>query len=767
MIVFAAVAVWLVGLARQSFGTSAIWLVAALVFAALAAWFLIGWRKVLSVLLLALLPLAAILFHSPSATVQQLTNNFETTNARFLVLQDSSRSFGAFGAETSAKVELRSVQSRDGWLPANSVGVLSTKASIYLHAGETYRGRLQFAPANRSGSEFRATAYLAPKLLAEAPAWQRFVSELKRSFLGKTRGVNADAKALVTGLAIGNTEGLSPTSKTSMATVSLTHLIAVSGANCAIVMAAVFFLLGRVLRKRWWRFAVSEAVLLAYVYITEAPSSVIRAAIMATIVILAKTMGRKLGALNSLGLAVLVVFTVWPTMPSDIGFALSAVATAGLLVVAPALFERLPTSWPKWLRAAIAVSAAAQLMCTPILLQFQAGLPLYAVAANLLAEPLVAPVTILGLLALLVVYPMPWLASVLVYMASIFTNYIVGLANWFAQLPEALVPWIPGGAGEISAAVLVIGIVIWATLKTSNVRHLLAIGLLLVGGFELAGAGIGYLTFVRWPTSDWFVISCDVGQGDATLIRSQNHYALIDVGRNPEPIARCLNRLGVHHLDLLVLTHFDMDHVGGVTGVLPNVSIDQALVTSFTDTRPGANFVRDELDAWQVNTLSSGVGVVGRLGEFNWRVLSPHLGAQEAEDSNDGSVTMLFDSSRVSILTLADLGEKGQMRLAREKASWMPRDFFSKPLVLKVSHHGSADQYPEFIESLRPRVALISVGLNNGYGHPTKRALSMLRASGAEIERTDLMGSVAIGLGDGGNELERSTSGASLVGATR
>jgi competence protein ComEC len=107
------------------------------------------------------------------------------------------------------------------------------------------------------------------------------------------------------------------------------------------------------------------------------------------------------------------------------------------------------------------------------------------------------------------------------------------------------------------------------------------------------------------------------------------------------------------------------------------------------------------------------------------------------------------------------------MRLAREKASWMPADFFNKPLIMKVSHHGSADQYPEFIEALRPRVALISVGLGNGYGHPTMRALSMLRISGAEIERTDLMGSVAIGWNEGAKRLERSTSGASLVGAGR
>jgi competence protein ComEC len=215
-----------------------------------------------------------------------------------------------------------------------------------------------------------------------------------------------------------------------------------------------------------------------------------------------------------------------------------------------------------------------------------------------------------------------------------------------------------------------------------------------------------------------------------------------------------------------VLTHFDLDHVGGVDGVLEHASIGAAMVTSFVDDRPGANYCRDELARFGIDPMAGGVGVFGTLGDFNWRVISPHLGAAEAEDSNDGSVTMIFDSPNVDIITLADLGEKGQMRLARELATWLPADYFAKPRIMKVSHHGSADQYPEFIEALKPQVALISVGLHNSYGHPTRRTLSVLRRTGAAIERTDQMGSVAISFGEHG-ELERSISGPMLVGSAR
>jgi competence protein ComEC len=123
-------------------------------------------------------------------------------------------------------------------------------------------------------------------------------------------------------------------------------------------------------------------------------------------------------------------------------------------------------------------------------------------------------------------------------------------------------------------------------------------------------------------------------------------------------------------------------------------------------------------------------------------VLSPSRTAIEAEDSNDGSITMLFQFSNFQLITLADLGEKGQMRLASTLGSWYNDS--SLPLVMKVAHHGSADQFPEFIEWLKPELALISVGKNNGYGHPTQRTIAALNRAGATLLRTDLLGSISL-----------------------
>jgi competence protein ComEC len=131
-------------------------------------------------------------------------------------------------------------------------------------------------------------------------------------------------------------------------------------------------------------------------------------------------------------------------------------------------------------------------------------------------------------------------------------------------------------------------------------------------------------------------------------------------------------------------------------------------------------------------------------------VLSPHLGAAEAEDSNDGSVSMLFLGPKYAFLGLADLGERAQRRLAGESSGWLGEGFGSLPLVVKVAHHGSGDQYPELYEALRPEIALFSVGRNNEYGHPTERTLSLLTRVGSRSYRTDLKGALAINAGPEG-----------------
>ncbi len=566
----------------------------------------------------------------------------------------------------------------------------------------------------------------------------------RTQFLANLSGVTLEAKGLVAGLAIGDKSMLPSDLTDNMKVVSLTHLTAVSGANCAIVIGVLYLVLGRAPIERWARVVFSLAALSLYVLLVGPQPSVLRAALMAALILFSNLLGRSSSGNQVLALSVIILLIADPWLATNFGFQLSVLATFGILELAPRLAQRISNRVPSWLAVAVSVSVSAQLLCLPVLLELQSGISTYSLPANLLAEPLVAPITVLGILACVFAPILPSFASLLTWLASIGAWLIIRLADFFANSPAATLSWPAGLAGSLMAAVLVVLCVILVRTDRARVRNQVTILLVAIIAIALGNFGVKFLRGNDWPASDWAIISCDVGQGDATLIRSAGHIALIDVGRKPTPIRNCLNHLNIKHIDLLVLTHFDLDHVGGLDGALAGTSVESAMITSFHDERPAAAITWRKLSSHAKVLYSAETNMEGSLGNFRWKVLSPHRGAPEAEDSNDGSVTMLFESRNVDVLTLADLGEKGQMRLAAESSGWLGTGFGGVPLVVKVSHHGSADQYPELYESLHPSVALISVGAGNHYGHPTARTLKLLNYIGASTYRTDLDGAIAV-----------------------
>ena len=554
-------------------------------------------------------------------------------------------------------------------------------------------------------------------------------------------GVNADAEALTLGLAVGDSSLASESLLSAMRDTSLTHLVAVSGSNCAIVSGAVFL----ALRRFGVRVRVFGSLLAlgCYVLLVGSQPSVLRAATMAAAVLLAYLSGRRVKPIVALSIAITALLIASPQICIEYGFSLSVAATAGILLLAPKIYERLKARMPRWVALALAVSAAAQLLCFPILLQLQPRVPTYSLLANLLSEPLVAPVTVLAILAVLLSWFQP-LASLLFWVASIPASLIAVIAHTFSNMPLATAFWLPGLLGAVTAVALVAATVIFIVARHSQTRLIsgtvaaalmvTSVSMLTVEAVRLAG----------WPQPQWQIASCDVGQGDATVIKSGSSVAVVDVGKFDSKINRCLTQLGVTEINLLVLTHFDQDHVLGINGALNGRRVEQVLVSPFIDDRPAATSTMAALNKHSVSVVKAHKWLSGTLGSTSWTVLSPTRTAQEAEDSNDASIAMLFRFDDFSFLTLADLGEKGQMRLAQDLDIWHRGWVASHDLVLKVSHHGSADQYPEFIEHLNPSVSLISAGAENGYGHPTQRTLRLLERTKTLICRTDLLGSIAL-----------------------
>ncbi|MFM1846463.1 MAG: hypothetical protein RIS19_936, partial [Actinomycetota bacterium] len=437
----------------------------------------------------------------------------------------------------------------------------------------------------------------------------------------------------------------------------------------------------------------------------------------------------------------------------DFGFALSALATLGLLVLAPKLVEILQKRMPLWLAIVVSVSLSAQIACLPILLILQPAIPVYSIAANVIAEPMVAPITVIGLVACLVSSIFPLVSSALCLVASMPASVILFVARKFAEAPSASISWIDGPIGIVIAIILVASI--WAYLSSSKralkVASASIVAFILLSFF--AHSSSLAMKEGSFYAGSYSIVNCDVGQGDALVIKSQGKVAVIDVGREDPAIDSCLTGLGVNRIDLLVLTHYDLDHVGGLVGAVAGREVVTALVTPFVDDRPGADLTQETLESFGVQMIKVEKGMKGELGDYAWTVLAPSRDAKEAEDSNDASTSMYWESDQVALFTLADSGERAQLRMGSEHRTFLESDFGSRLVIVKVAHHGSGDQAPEFYEAIGADIALISVGRDNSYGHPTRRTLDLLALTGAKVLRTDEMGAIGLTETDSGVEV--------------
>ena len=610
-----------------------------------------------------------------------------------------------------------------------------------LKVGQRFEGTFRLKPSHRYSPKF---SLVQTGTLSELSTQISWLDSVRSNFTLTAKSITPDSGALVAGLAIGDDSALSGQMLTRMKTLSLTHLTAVSGANCAIVIGGVFLLLKRAGSRRFVTLTLSLLALVLYVAIVGFEPSVIRAAVMASVVLLCAFAGRRVPPIVALAWAVILVLSIWPRMVTSLGFWLSVVATAAILLIAPALYKRLSSRMPAGFALGLAVVVSAQLWCLPMLVDLSGGLPTYSVVANLLAEPLVAPITVLGILALVVAMFLPPVAALLYWLAS-FAAYGIELISNLALLPAATIWWPEGALG---VALMMVTVAALSLIIISRMRRQAFAAIALVALTFVSFSGSAVARSQTWPGANWQVVSCDVGQGDATVIRSLKQTMLIDVGREPEPIAKCLEAIGVTQIDVLLLTHFDADHVGGLAGVLERAQVRQALISPFDDDRPQVAVTLDQLASAKVAVSTAEVGDRGILGAAEWIVAAPEPRAAGAEDSNDASVILRVETSQWLLLAFADAGERAQMRTVRLRNALLNRSA-GKPLIVKVSHHGSADQYAELFEDLRPEIALISVGESNSYGHPTKRAIEIFEKAGSAIFRTDQQGAVALSFIEG------------------
>ena len=272
------------------------------------------------------------------------------------------------------------------------------------------------------------------------------------------------ARVLVPGVALGDDHALPAQVREDMRTVSMTHLTAVSGQHVAIVLGLGLAALG-VLPRRW-RALLGAVLLTALVILVRPSGSVLRAATMGAVMLLGIVAGRRAASVPALCAGAIVLLLIDPWQSRDYGFALSVVATAGIVIGSKPVAVHLSRRLPRWLAAAVALPLVAQAACGPLLILLQPSVGAWSVPANLLSEPAAVVVTISGLLAALILPAWPAAATVIAWPALVACSWMVWVAGFFAHLPGATLPWPDGLTGALALGVCEIGALLLVAPRT-------------------------------------------------------------------------------------------------------------------------------------------------------------------------------------------------------------------------------------------------------------------------------------------------------------
>jgi competence protein ComEC len=609
-----------------------------------------------------------------------------------------------------------------------------------LGAGVRLRGRL--APADDGRVAALLLASGAPEVREPPDAWWQGAAAVRQALRESVSHMPVAQRALVPALVVGDDSALPADVETDFRTTGLTHLLAVSGTNLTLVVGFLLALARWCRVRGRWLMVVGAAGVVGFVLLARTEPSVLRAAVMGTVALVGLGHDGRQRGLRALGVAVLVLVLVDPGLAVSVGFVLSVLATAGILVFAPGMREALARWLPRWLAEAVAVPLAAQLACTPVVAAISGQVSLVAVASNVLVAPAVGPATVLGLAGGLLGLVSGLAGRGPGTLAALCVAWIIEVADRGAALPAAAVGW---GTGAVALAVLTV-VVVGLALAAPRLlgRPVTGVGCCLV----LAIAVLVRPADLGWPPDRWLMVACDVGQGDALVLSAGPRAAVVvDAGPDPAAVDACLDRLDVERVPLVVLTHFHADHVDGLAGVLEGRAVGDVVVTRRLDPPQGVDEVLETSRVGGVVPRYAGHGTTVTYGPLALQTLWPLprsalAGPGDGSSANDASVVLLAQTAGVRILLTGDVEPPAQASLARMLPG-LEVD------VLKMPHHGSAHQDEDWLLSLGAELVLVSVGADNDYGHPAASALDPLSGVGAEVVRTDLEGDLAVVVRDG------------------
>lgn len=627
---------------------------------------------------------------------------------------------------------------------------------LYLHEktilnpGDQVRGTFDFRitdkgghkePTFHRGNGIQLLAYQAAEFEVdsrEAPWWHYPVATLRQSVLTQiSRLFPDDTEAFARALLLGDDSDIGYELNTVFKVTGIRHIIAVSGLHVSILFGFIYLLTAR---KRLLTVLVGAPMVLLFAAVAGFTPSVVRASIMHILMVVAVLLDREYDAPTALAFAGVVILGFDPLTVTSVGFQLSFGCVAGILLFSPSIRawilddrrlgrfkkKRYIGKLVRSFAASMSASLGAVSLTTPLCAYYFGCVSLVSPLTNLLTLWMVT-IVFYGIMAACAVGAVSAAAGqVVAWVISWGIRYIIGICDLLAIFPLAAV-YTASVYIVIWLVFLYILIALLVILPRKNPTLITSLALLGLCAALMAG-------WIPPMTDDCRMTVLDVGQGQSIILQSGGQTFLVDCGGSypddaADMAAETLLSMGINHIDGLILTHYDTDHAGGTEQFLTRIKAE----TLYLPVWDGEELLGERLSSQNHTYLIEKDTVL----EYEHSQLTIFT-SESTNSGNESSLCVLFQAGNCDILITGDRSAAGERRLL-EKADLPELE------VLVAGHHGSKNSTcEELLLATNPQVVVISVGANNGYGHPAPELLDRLEAQGCIIFRTDLDGTITI-----------------------